>query len=73
MPQYYFHLVGDISAHDILGHECADDDEARADARAIAHQIGTQRPAMVREENYVSIMKEDDTEVGQVKVASYKS
>jgi hypothetical protein len=41
-----FHLVSDLAARDILGH-CADDKEARADARAIAHRIGTQRPAMV--------------------------
>jgi len=71
MPRYFFHLVGDLPARDVLGHECADDKEAGADARTIAHRIGTRWPAMVREENYVSVVNEDDVEIGRVMVSSY--
>jgi hypothetical protein len=28
MPKYFFHLTGD-PAHDLLGHECANDKEAK--------------------------------------------
>jgi hypothetical protein len=58
--KYFFHLAGQVPAHDLLGHECANDNEAREHGSFIAHRIGTERPAMVREENFISVLNERD-------------
>ena len=44
MPRYFFHLIGDIPAHDFLGHECESDDETRDHASFLVHRIGTESP-----------------------------
>jgi hypothetical protein len=41
MPKYFFHLVGHLPAHDLLGHDCANDTEARIRGNFIAHKVGT--------------------------------
>ncbi|MGM4929628.1 hypothetical protein [Tardiphaga sp. 619_E2_N8_5] len=48
MPKYFFHLTGQISAHDILGHEGVNDDEAKDHGSFIAYRIGTEQPTMIR-------------------------
>ena len=61
MPMYFFHLVGKISARDIHGHRCTNDDRAREDANFIAHRIGGQKPELVQEGIFVSVaMKAGD-------------
>jgi hypothetical protein len=42
MPKYFFHLAGQLPAHDLLGHECATDKEAEDHGSFIAHRIGTE-------------------------------
>jgi hypothetical protein len=68
--KYFFHLAGEVPAHDILGHECANDKEAREHGSFIAHRIATERPAMVREENFISVRNERDQELFQIPIAS---
>jgi len=68
--KYFFHLAGQVPAHDLLGHECANDNEARDHGSFIAHRIGTERPAMVREENFISVRNERDQELFRIPIAS---
>jgi hypothetical protein len=70
MRKYFFHLAGELPAHDLLGHECADDREARDHGSFIAHRIGTEKPGMVREGNFISVRDERDKEIAQVPLAS---
>lgn len=63
MPVYYFNLVGDFDAHDVAGHECADDQEARHDGDMIAHRLATEKPSLARATNYVSVRNERDEEI----------
>jgi hypothetical protein len=70
MPRYFFHLAGDVPAHDLLGHDCANEAEARDHGSFIAHRIGTERPGMIREENFISVVDARGREVAQVPLAS---
>jgi hypothetical protein len=70
MPKYFFHLAGQYPAHDLLGHECADDKEAKDHGSFIAHRIGTETTDMVREGNFISVRNERNEELFQVPLAS---
>jgi hypothetical protein len=70
MPKYFFHLAGELPAHDLLGHECANDQEARDHGSFIAHRIGTEKPGMVREGNFISVRDQGDKEIARVPLAS---
>jgi uncharacterized protein DUF6894 len=70
MPKYFFHLVGNIDARDLIGHECENDEEARDNGSFIAHRIGTEKPEMVREENFISVSNGDGIEIFQASLAS---
>jgi hypothetical protein len=69
MPRYFFHLAGDIPARDRIGHDCRDDENARSDGNFIAHRIGSERPEMIREENYISVTNEDGREIARIALA----
>jgi hypothetical protein len=70
MPKYFFHLKGDVPAHDLFGHECADDQDAENYANALARGVGTDRPQLVRDENYIEVVREDGTEVCRIPLRS---
>lgn len=70
MPRFYFHLVGDTPAHDVLGQDCADDREARAHAKALAHRLAAEMPPLVRDGNSISIVAAGGQEIGRVTLAS---
>jgi hypothetical protein len=70
MPKYFFHLAGQLPAHDLLGHDCASDQEARDHGSFIAHRIGTEKPGMIREGNFISVVDELGKEIFQVPLAS---
>jgi hypothetical protein len=70
MPKYFFHLAGQLPARDLFGHECTNDKEAKAHASFIAHRIGTEKPEMVREGNYISMTNEQGDEIFQIALAS---
>lgn len=68
--RYFFNLAGQFPARDLIGHECANDDEAKAHGSFIAHRIGTEKPEMVREENFISVWNEIGQEIFQIALAS---
>ena len=70
MPKYFFHLAGALPAHDLLGHACANDEEARDHGSFIAHRIGTEKPGMVREGNFISVTDDHGKEIFQIPLAS---
>jgi hypothetical protein len=70
MPRYFFHLAGRLSARDLIRHECSNDDEAREHGSFIAHRIGTEKPDMVREENFIVVTNETGDELFKLPVAS---
>jgi hypothetical protein len=70
MPKYFFHLLGDVPAHDLIGHECADDKEAEKYRKILAHTVGTDRPDMVRESNYISVVDSSDRELFKIPLSS---
>src|ERR1700709_841920 len=70
MPKYFFHLAGQLPAHDLLGHDCANDREAKDHGSFIAHRIGTEKPGMIREGNFISVTDELGKEIFQAPLAS---
>jgi hypothetical protein len=69
MPMNFFHLVGKISARDIHGHRCTNDDRAGEDANFIAHRIGGEKRGLVQEGIFVSVANESGDELFQVPLA----
>ncbi|MCP3442304.1 DUF6894 family protein [Bradyrhizobium sp. CCGUVB14] len=63
MPLYHFDLLGDIPAHDIKGHECTDDEEAKHEGDLIAHRLATEKPSLLRVGNLVSVKNERGEEI----------
>ena len=70
MPKYFFHLAGQLPAHDLLGHDCANDREANDHGNFIAHRIGTEKPGMIREGNFISVTDELGNEIFRSPLAS---
>jgi hypothetical protein len=70
MPKYFFHLAGQLPAHDLLGHDCANDREAKDHGSFIAHRIGTEKPGMIREGNFICVIDELGKEIFQAPLAS---
>ena len=70
MPKYFFNLAGQLPARDLLGHECANDDEAKEHGNFIAHRIGTEKPGMIQEGNFISVVDEEGSEIFQIPLAS---
>jgi hypothetical protein len=68
--RYFFHLAGKLEAQDVLGHDCANDKEARDHASFIAHRIGTEKPGLVREGNFIVVKNETGEEVFRAQLAS---
>jgi hypothetical protein len=62
MKRFYFDLVGDLPARDILGHECSSRKEARRHACFIAHRVGTERPNFAKQGNGISVRDENGNE-----------
>ena len=65
MPLYRFDLLGDLPAHDITGHECTDDEEAKHEADLIAHRLATEKPSLLPVGNLVSVKNERGEEIHQ--------
>jgi hypothetical protein len=63
MKRFFFDLVGDIRAHDFMGHGCSSKKEAKNHAAFIAHRIGTERPSFAKRGNYIAIRDERGAEI----------
>jgi hypothetical protein len=70
MPKYFFHLKGDVPARDLLGHECAGDKDALDYAKTLAREVGADEPHLVREANYVLVVRGDGSEAAKVHLRS---
>ena len=70
MPRYYFHLAGGLEAHDLLGHDCANDKAAKEHANLLAHRVGTDKPGLVREGNFILVENRLGEEVSRAPLAS---
>ena len=73
MPKYFFHLAGEFPAHDLLGHECANDKAAQDHGSFIAHRLGTETPSMVMDNNFVSVTDESGKELFRIPLASMRA
>jgi hypothetical protein len=70
MSKYFFHLIGELPARDLIGHECANDREAKDHGSFIAHRIGTEKPGMIREGNFISVTDKGNREIFRIPLAS---
>jgi hypothetical protein len=70
MPKYFFHLLGDLPAHDLIGHECGGDKQAQQYGKMLAHKAGTDRPDMVKDSNYISVVDSSDRELFRIPLSS---
>ena len=66
MPKYFFHLLGDVPAHDLIGHDCASDKEAKQYGRMLAHNVGANRPDLINDNNYISVVNDGDRELFKI-------
>ena len=70
MPKYFFHLMGDVPAHDLLGHECANEKNAESFGKTLARGAGTDRPQLIQDANYIDVTREGRTEVFRIPLRS---
>jgi hypothetical protein len=70
MPKYFFHLMGDVSAHDLLGHDCTNDKVAEEYGKMLARDVGTDKPQMIRDGNYIAVANEDGNEIAKIPLRS---
>jgi hypothetical protein len=63
MPRFYFNLVGDTPAHDVLGQDFSGDRKARAHAMDLARHLATDKLLLARDGNAVVIVAEDGREI----------
>jgi hypothetical protein len=52
-----------VPLHDLMGHECASDKEAQKYGKLLAHNMGTDRPDLVKESNNISVVYASDREI----------
>jgi hypothetical protein len=70
MPKYFFHLMGDVPAHDLLGHECTNDKAAEEYGKMLARDVGTDKPQMIRDGNYIAVANKDGNEIAKIPLRS---
>jgi hypothetical protein len=70
MKRFFFDLVGDIRAHDFMGHECSSKKEAKKHASFIAHRIGTERPSFAKPGNCIAVRDERGAKIFTAPITS---
>jgi hypothetical protein len=70
MDKYFFDVVGDFAANDLMGLEFASDDEACEHARYIVSRLASEKPELVVSGNYV-LVRDGTNEIFRVPVASH--
>jgi hypothetical protein len=65
MKRFFFDLVGDIRAHDFMGHECSSKREAKKHASFIARRIGTERPSFAKPGNVIAVRDERGAKISR--------
>jgi hypothetical protein len=69
MPQYHFDLAGDWPAHDVAGHQCGNDREARRDGDLLAYRLVVEKPGMARGGNFIVVRNERGEEIHRAPLA----
>jgi uncharacterized protein DUF6894 len=70
MKRFFFDLVGEPSAQDVLGHQCKSLKEAKDHAKFIAQRIGTERSALGKPGNCISVRNEAGLKVFEAPIRS---
>jgi hypothetical protein len=70
MKRFFFDLVGDIRAHDFMGHECSSKKEAKKHAAFIAHRIGSERPSFAKRGNFIAVRDESGAKIFAAPITS---
>jgi hypothetical protein len=70
MKRFFFDLVGEIRAHDFMGHECSSKKEAKTHAAFIAHRIGTERPSFAKRGNFIAVRDERGAKIFAAPITS---
>ena len=55
MAIFYFDVVGDLAASDLLGLECDNVQGAKQHGRLLAQRTAAEHPELVREGNYIAV------------------
>ena len=66
MSNYFFHLLGEFPAHDVHGHLCTSDSEAKQHASFLAHRLTNEMPQLANQGTFISVTNEKNQEVAQV-------
>jgi len=66
---FYFDLVGDLAASDVLVMEFTNAQAARRHARLLAHRTAAENPHLVRAGNYISVRNARGFELYQVPIS----
>lgn len=70
MKRFFFDLVGELPAHDVLGHHCKSRKEAKDHAKFIAQRIGTERPRFSKPGNCVAVRDETGLKIFEAPIRS---
>jgi hypothetical protein len=68
MPKYYFHLAGQLPAHDLLGHDCYDNE-----MRSVGVSLLIESELKARHDSrrqFISVTDEVGKEIFQISLAS---
>jgi hypothetical protein len=68
MTRFYFDLMGELSATDVSGLECADQNEARLHAEYLSRRLDFDSPKLARPGNFISVRGRDGAIVFQVPI-----
>jgi hypothetical protein len=70
MKRFFFDLIGELPARDVLGHECSSNKEARQHAHLIARRVGTEHPSFAKGGNRVAVRDERGTKIFEAPITS---
>jgi hypothetical protein len=61
MKRFFFDLLGEVPAQDLLGREFSSRRQAREYACFLAHRLGSQHPHFAKQGNRILVRQEDGT------------
>ncbi|WP_375143954.1 hypothetical protein [Bradyrhizobium sp. Ash2021] len=70
MKRFFFDLVGELPAHDVLGHQCKSRKEAKDHAKFIAQRIATERPIFGKPGNRIAVRDETGLKIFEAPIRS---
>jgi hypothetical protein len=70
MKRFFFDLVGEYPARDMVGHQCVSQKEATEHAKFIAQRIGTEKPYFAKSGNFIQVRDEKGVEICEAPIQS---